>query len=76
MSVLNGIKQGHVCDQVQWVGAIVVITEDDGKENVVLEDDRLRPLCVPLWPRDPKAILAVRVEVIDESDDIVPQLSC
>jgi len=68
----NGIKQGQVCDQVQRVGAIVVITEHDGEVNVVLEDNRLRLLRVPLWPSDSEA-LAVGVEFIDESDDIVPQ---
>ena len=71
----NGIKQGHVCDYAQCIGAIIVITEDDREENVVLEDDRLRILWVPLWPRHSKARTAVRVEVIDKSDHIVPELS-
>ena len=61
-------------DQIYGVGAIIVITEDSREINVVLEDNRLRLLWIPLWPRDSKAILAVWVEVIDESDDVVPQL--
>ena len=74
MSVLDRMKQGHIRDQVQRVSAIIVIADDDGEENVILEDNCLWVLGVPLWPRDSKAILPVRVLVIDESDDIIPQL--
>ena len=74
MSVLDRIKQRHIRDQVHRVSAIIVIANDDREINVVLEDNRLRLLRVPLWPGDPQAILPVRVEVIDESDDIVLQL--
>jgi len=40
-----------------------------------LEDDCLGFLRVPLGPRDPETLIAVRVEVVGESDDIVPEFS-
>ena len=74
LHISDGIKQGHVYDVVQRVGAVVVITEDEREVNVILEDKRLRLTWVPLRPRDTKTVLAVRVEVVRESDDIVPQI--
>ena len=88
-SALDGVKQGHVHDVIERVGAVVVIADGewpgrgavvlavvviaDG-ENAVLEDDCLGFICIPLGPRDPKTLLIVRVEVVGESDDIVPEL--
>jgi hypothetical protein len=74
LHISDGIKQGHVYDVVQRIGAVVVITEDEREVNVILEDKRLRLTWVPLRPRDSKTFLAVRVEVVRESDDIVLQI--
>ena len=67
------MKQGHVRDIVERISAVVVIADNDREELVVLEDDYLGILRVPLRPRDPETNLAVRVEVVSESDDIVPE---
>ena len=70
---LDGVKQGDVRNKIERVGAIVVIADDEREERAVLEDDCLGFLRVPLGPRDPKTLLTVRVEVVGESDDIVPE---
>ena len=70
---LYGVKQGDVRNKIERIGAIVVIADDEWEERAVLEDDCLGFLRVPLGPRDPKTLLTVRVEVVGESDDIVPE---
>ena len=71
----NRIKQGQIRDEVQRVGTVVIVTNDYREEDVVLEDNRLRLPRVPLRPRDPQAILAVRVEVVREPNHIVLQIA-
>jgi hypothetical protein len=39
-----------------------------------LEDDCLGLLRIPLRPWDTETLVAVRVEVVSESDDVVPEL--
>jgi hypothetical protein len=73
VSSLDGVKQGHVCDIIERVGAIVVIADYEWEERAALEDDCFGFLRVPLGPWDPETRLAVRVEVVGESDDIVPE---
>ena len=81
-SSLDGVKQGHVHDVVERVGAVVVISDHErggevvvivNDEWAVLEDDCLGFPRVPLGPRDPVTFLTVRVEVVGESDYIVPE---
>lgn len=73
VSSLDGVKQRHVPDIAERIGAVVVIADDEREERAVLEDDCLGLLRVPLRPWDPETLLAVRVEVVGESDDIVPE---
>ena len=40
-----------------------------------MEDDCLRLLRVPLRPWDTETLVAVRIEVVGESDDIIPELA-
>ena len=69
------IKQGQIRNEVHRVSTVVIITDDDREENVVLEYNCLRLPRVPLRPRDPHTILAVRIEVVHEPYHIVLQIS-
>jgi len=73
VSSLDGVKQGHVRDIVERIGAIAIITEDEWEEHAILEDDCLGIPWVPLRPRNAETLLAVRVEGVGESNDIVPE---
>jgi hypothetical protein len=73
----NGVNQRQVCDKVQGVRAIVVVGKDDGEKHGFLEDDYLGVTRIPLRPGDPgsETDLAVRVEIVDKPNDVVPEFS-
>ena len=75
VSALDGVKQGHVTDIAERISAVGVIADDEREERAVLEDDCLGLLRVPLRPWDTETLVAVRVEVVGESDDVVPEFS-
>ena len=75
VSSLDGVKQGHVTDIAERISAVGVIADDEREERAVLEDDCLGLLRVPLRPWDTETLVAVRVEVVGESDDVVPEFS-
>jgi hypothetical protein len=70
-ALLNWVQQRHIRDEVQSVSAIVVVIDDERENKAILENERLGLLRIPPGPRDPEAILAVRVKVIGEPNNIV-----
>jgi hypothetical protein len=58
---LDRVTYRHIPNIVQGTGTIVVVTNDEREKDVVLQDERLWLVGVPLGPWDPEAFFSVRI---------------
>jgi hypothetical protein len=72
---LDGVTYRQVRDVVQSTRTVVIVFNDEREKYVLLEDECLWLLGVPLGPVDPKALVSIGIQVVGESDNIIFQFA-